>query len=197
MPYQLPSMDELCHFVHTLDTLYQQKRQEIANSNGFIWNFIRSEDSTRQADIHFIQLIVTNLTANESQYPKWDRFFADKRYEDRLPSFIKYVIAGTLFYVLIPISNSYSDEHLVKNKSALATLILDIFGVEALSNIPVSELTNSLKFLLRYLDNAPKGLGLSPEAIHWHKLKFNDVLINDIKGRISTLCQPSSSLACH
>lgn len=82
---------------------------------------------------------------------------------------------------LITITSTYSNEATVKTNSALGKIILDLFKIDKLSDIPPHEMQECLSNLNRFLEVTNTKL----PQISWHETLSNSELMQQIGNEIN------------
>ena len=154
----IPKFQNLSKAAKKLETNYKTQREAFDKGRFFAsfrpatnnldrfndTNFIKSLE-------HFVENLKTDSTLGNS-----DSFFKGKDYERVIAPYLKEVISGAFLLVLIKITHTYSREESVKTNSALGQIILDLFKIDKLSDVPSDQLKNCLSNLNRFLDKMPE-----------------------------------------
>lgn len=189
MSFHIPVMKLLSRAASSLNEAYQRERQE-KDSHRFL-SSLRSNthNPKRLEDINFVEAVEMSVTSKKIDYDTLDPEFQYKDYDKFIAPFLKKVMAGALLLDLTAITKEYSSEESVKSNSALGKIILDVFGIDKLSDAPEDERVACFKALKRYLEVI---ISHTAEPIKWHANKTNDQLIADIEHEIRILNTVSS-----
>lgn len=187
MPYNL--LDKpLGELITTVNNLCKQYSEGRINSEdaGIFGRFFGPKhiNPDRVSDIKFSQKIVKKMAdVNKMLLAQWDSSVIDQAtYANETILFLKRALAGSLFIDLLEIRSSYTMSD-YKN-SDLAKLILNIFDIRDVDEVPKSELCDNFRALDRYMTITQ---ALNPEEpIVWHPLKNLDVLLAAIKKHTPT-----------
>lgn len=200
MNFVLPSLDNLIQFCKKLTESYPEAREKLTATYSYVGQLFRGAFNQERIDTTaFAKTIAISVSQRKEKYHELDKFFPDYDSRNSLltsMAFLKKVIAGALLMELAEITATYSDEKEVKNRSALAKLILDFFGIDKLSDMPVEDRNECLESLKRYMTTVTTKM---PETIAWHPSKSIDEIYLDIDKALGVVVEEealSSPAAC-
>ncbi|ASQ44879.1 hypothetical protein [Legionella clemsonensis] len=189
MPFRIPPMSDLLKAANQLTIAYTEKRKE-KDLNRFLGS-IRpaTHNSDRINDIQFIQTLAQHISNNRATYSQVDVSFKDQDYALVVAPFLKEALSGAMLLDLMKITKSYGDDEAsVKNNSALGNVILDLFKIDGLSEVPLDKQKRCLEALKTYIqvyDSQAKATKESP--IQWHATRKNAELSKIIEREIKNI----------
>lgn len=134
---------------------YQETREEMDSQRFFASLRSPTVNPVRIEDATFVKDLANHVYDNKFEYKVVDEDFAGQNYATSIAPFLKQVITGAMLLQLIKVTNEYTFESSVKSYSAMGKVVLDLFGVEKLSDISNEDRTNYLQSLDRYLSHFP------------------------------------------
>ncbi|KTD22700.1 Uncharacterised protein [Legionella lansingensis] len=198
MPFQIPSMPALLEAATKLDQAYAKNRT--INDKNRWFNSLRpaTHNTDRLQDIQFIKNLSKYISENKFLYEKIDPAFKGKSYPWVIAPFLKEALSGAMLLDLSKITVSYGDEKATKKNSALAKVILDVFTINGLSEVPINKrktCLESLKQCIEAIDTFTKENG--QEKIQWHPGKSNKIVLTEITHELEALTKKIESEEGH
>ncbi len=170
--FKIPCMKQLLAASKLLVESYEVKRTEFDNQRMFASFRPATINEERVNDANFIKNLAEHIYQTKNSYSELDVDFKDSDYSKEIAPFLKSVITGAMLLELMSITQTYSFEFSVKNRSALSNLILDIFKIDKLSDVPKDRLETCLNDLAKYLQVV--------SDIEFHPSKSREALLNEI-----------------
>lgn len=176
MTFTIPGFKDLIASAQELSTAYKKERSTMDEQRFFGSVRPGTNNPERLNATSCIQRITTYISANKFNWETIDPTFQQKDYAASTAPFLKKAISGALILELITITATYSNEATVKTNSALGKIILDLFKVDKLSDIPPDEMQECLSNLQHFLEVTNKQV----PANKWHDVLSNDELIQQV-----------------
>ncbi|KTD07451.1 hypothetical protein [Legionella jamestowniensis] len=191
MPFRIPPMSELLKAANQLEITYAEIRKE-KDSNRFLGSIRPATyNSDRINDMQFIKTLAQHISDNKANYSNVDASFKGQDYALVVAPFLKEALSGALLLDLLKITRSYKgDETSVKKNSALGNVILDLFKIDGLSEVPLDKQKKCLEALKTYIqiyDAHAKANNENP--IQWHGQRANTELRKIIEREIKTIIE--------
>ncbi|KTD23380.1 Uncharacterised protein [Legionella lansingensis] len=189
MTFKIPTLDELIPFADRLLGDYKEERQ-LMDKNRFLASYRgETNNPNRSSDINFICTVAKNIDKNRYQYQTLARIFRKETPNNQqITEFLRRALAGVYLLHLDKINNEYTFESSVKDRSALAKLLCELFEVEKFSEIPALTIKNCLNDLKLYLRFMTTNAGAN---LRWHESKSNEILFKEITDAIPDV-EPST-----
>lgn len=185
MTFHIPKMQDFFTSIANLKANYEERRK-VKDLNRFFGSYrAPTINISRLNDIEFIQNVAKSIKENKNYYDRMDPVFSKTDYSKTTAPFLRRVLSGALIFNLIKITQTYSSEKKVKDYSALAEVILNVFGIDKLSDLPTDFQKECLEDLKRYMVITNLHLKKeSKELISWHpektikqiKMKINEII---------------------
>lgn len=177
MPFYIPSLTELIEKADMLMTTYKNERS-IMDENRFLAHHRqKTHNPSRMADISFISSVAKHVEKNQNDCNNLLHLFPLPATSEQIIDFLRKTIAGAFLLHARKISKEYTFEGSVKNRSALAKVILNLFTIEKFSDIPKTSLDDCLLHLKSYLQFMTTHTGVK---LRWHKEKTNTQLFQEL-----------------
>ena len=193
MSFTIPGFKELLSTSKRLVTSYQVMRDQFDSQRIFASIRPKTHNPERLNDAACIEKLATYIMNNKFNYQSIDLRFKKDDYAKVVAPFLKEALSGALLLELIKITNTYTNEEDVKKNSALAKIILNVFSINKLSDIPSEQVSKCLTNFLRFMEvyeQIEKNKN-SNQPLHATKS------IEDIKQEISNeLSKLTNNLTC-
>lgn len=176
MTFTIPNFKDLTDSTQRLSTAYKKERSNMDEQRFFGSYRSSTNNPERLNAASCIQRIATYISANKFEWDKLDPGFQHKDYAATTAPFLKKAISGALILELVTITATYSNEATVKTNSALGKIILDLFNIDKLSDIPLEEMQECLSNLEHFLEVTNKQLPNNK----WHDVLSNTQLIQQV-----------------
>lgn len=181
MTFTIPEFKELTASAQKIHTTYKSERSDMDAQRFFSSYRASTINQERLNATACIQKIATYISTNKFNWDTIDQTFKQKDYAKITAPFLKKAISGALVLELITITATYSNEATVKTNSALGKIILDLFKIDKLSDIPPQEMQECLSNLNHFLEVTNKQL----PQISWHETLRNSELMQQIDNEIN------------
>lgn len=178
MKFKMPVINELKTRISKLDVDYVEAKN-IKHTQSFFHSPRTNPQKNRLEDIYFLQSITKDVVDIKFDYHKIDDSFADKDYASETAPFLKNAISGAAFLILTDINREFPHENTVKGQHVLASRIMDIYGIDKLSDIPREKQLECFKALEQYLTVR--------EHKPWHADKSNLTLMKELETAIANI----------
>lgn len=189
MTFTIPKMKELTDSTSKLCATYQTERSEMDGQRFFASLRFSTTNSERLNDATCIEKIAKSISTNKFKWKSIDSTFADKNYASEIAPFLREVISGALLLELIKLTASYKrGETYVQTNSALGKIILDLFNIKKLSDVPTEQMHKCLSNFKHFLEvtNEPKvdeqNKPIPPAQ--WHASIENSALIKQVNEEL-------------
>lgn len=206
MPLHQDNIGTVIAKLSVIDKLYNEKRLAFDKNRHFGGWRASTANPQRKQDCVFIQTIADWIQKNKfgfgETYGSYDEIFkgmkAGANYSNDIAPFLKQAMLGACLLTALKINRSYMlawvgrcQEVSVKQYSALASILLDGFGVEKLSDVSLIASRDYLAAFVRFIEMIDKQqkeiASTSPQQ--WHPEYTNDVLLQQVKtelGQVET-----------
>lgn len=176
MTFTIPGFKDVIDSAQKLSTAYKKERLNMDEQRFFGSYRSSTNNPERLNAASCIQRIATYISVNKFNWETIDPTFPQTDYAKTTAPFLKKAISGALILELITITATYSNEATVKTNSALGKIILDLFKIDKLSDIPADEMQECLSNLHHFLEVTNK---LLPNN-KWHDVLSNDQLMQQV-----------------
>ncbi|MDI9818913.1 MULTISPECIES: hypothetical protein [unclassified Legionella] len=189
MTFHIPPMQILLKTADKLNPRYEELRKAKDEKRWFASFRPATKNPQRFEQIEFVKTVAADVKVNKASYGSINQQFANKNYEADVAPHLRQVVAGAFLMDLIIITRSYGgNEEAVKDGSVLGKIILDLFGIDKLSEVPAGELKACLKALDGYLYKMDDLVNEDKkQPIQWHPKKTNIALRAEIAKEIEKI----------
>ncbi|STX28830.1 Uncharacterised protein [Legionella beliardensis] len=192
MSFTIPGFKELLNTSKKLVSSYQVTRDQFDSQRIFASIRPKTHNPERLNDAACIEKLATYIMDNKFNYQNLDLRFNKADYAKVIAPFLKEALSGALLLELIKITNTYSKEEDAKN-SALAKIILDVFKINKLSDVPTEQLNKCLTNFLYFIEVYEQAAANKNLNIPLHQTKSNEDLKQEISSELRKL---TNNLAC-
>lgn len=189
MTFTIPNMKELTDSTSKLCATYQTERSDMDGQRFFASFRSSTINSERLNDANCIEKIAKSISRSKFKWESIDPTFANKNYAREIAPFLREVISGALLLELIKITTSYKrGEAYVKTGTALGKIILDLFNIDKLSDVPTEQMHKCLSNFKHFLEvtNEPKvdEQNKPIPLTQWHASIENSALIKQVNEEL-------------
>lgn len=185
--FSIPKLPQLIDAGVNLVANYKVVRTELDQQRFFASYRASTSNPERLEDAQSIQQIAEYIKLHKFSYSQQDESLKYHDYHNDVAPFLKSVISGAFLLELITITQTYTFSS-VKDGSALGKIILDLFQIRQLSDVPPDTLRDCLINLQRFIET----LNIATNQ-KWHPVKSNEDIIKQITDQLSLMPETSVS----
>lgn len=161
----------------TLKENYQQEREKLDGNRLFSSFRSKTDNPARHGDIAFIKSVSLYIEKNKLEYKKTKQI-SSEMYDKKTVPLLKDIMCGAWLLGLIGVTATYRSPASVKDGSALGKIILNLFQVNSLEDLPskyIAKCLGSLKKFIEAVDSYNPSI-----PIRWHPSVNNEDMCTQI-----------------